>query len=62
MNDNPNRKVIPMVPSFYSFLLEEIPDKENKKCIKIALKKYNKTCTKAFRVFLKDLEKCRKSK
>jgi len=57
-----NPKVIPMVPSYYSFLLEENLDKKNKKCIRIALNKYNKTCTKAFRQFLKDIEKCRKSK
>ncbi len=59
---NANPKVIPMVPSYYSFLLDEIVDKKHRKCIRIAFNKYNKTCIKAFRQFVKDIEKCRKSK
>jgi hypothetical protein len=55
-------KVIPMVPSYYSFLLDEISDKKRRKCFGNALNKYNRACTKAFKQFMKDLEKCRKSK
>lgn len=56
------QKVIPMVPSFYSFMLEEISDKKRRKCYRNALSRYNKTCAKAFRQLIRDLEKCRKSK
>jgi hypothetical protein len=50
---------IPLEPVFYSFLMESIVDKKQKKCIRAAVKIYQKSCRKAARKLLKDLEKCR---
>lgn len=49
---------IPMEPAHYTFLLEAICDKKQKKCLKSALIKYHKSCAKAYRQLMKDLEKC----
>jgi hypothetical protein len=52
-------KEIPMEPFYYSFLLDAIPDKKNKRCIKAALDKYNRTCMKAYQLLIKELKKCK---
>lgn len=55
------KQVIPMEPVYYSFLLDAITDKKRRKCYKDAINKYNKTCRKALKQLIKDLEKCKKS-
>jgi|WetSurMetagenome_2_1015567.scaffolds.fasta_scaffold139326_2 hypothetical protein len=52
---------IPMEPFYYSFLLDSIPDDENKRCVKAALDKYNKTCMRAYKLLIKELKRCKKS-
>jgi hypothetical protein len=51
---------IPLEPVFYSFLMNTIVNKKQKKCIRTAVSIYQKTCRKAARQLIRDLEKCRK--
>jgi len=51
---------IPLEPVFYSFLMDAIVNKKQKKCIKTAVSIYRNTCRKAARQLIRDLERCRK--
>jgi hypothetical protein len=50
---------IPLEPVFYSFLMDTIANKKQKKCIRTAVRIYQKSCRRAARKLIKDLEKCR---
>jgi hypothetical protein len=48
---------IPVIPAYYSFLLQGVCNKKQKKAMLAAINKYNKTCQKAYKQLIKELEK-----
>jgi hypothetical protein len=50
----------PMEPVYYTFLLDAITDKKQRKALKDAITNYHKACRKAYRQLLRDLNKCKK--
>ncbi|TAL59559.1 MAG: hypothetical protein EPN88_17155 [Bacteroidetes bacterium] len=53
---------IPLEPVYYKFLLNAIVDKKHKKCIRVAIARYRKSCQKAGRQLIRDLKKCNKNR
>jgi hypothetical protein len=51
---------IPLEPVFYSFLMNTIVNKKQKKCIRTAVGIYRNSCRKAAGKLIRDLERCRK--
>ena len=49
---------IPLEPTIYSFMMNLSEDKKQKKAIRAAINKYNKTTDKAFKQLTAELKKC----